>query len=161
MQDLLVRSEIFLEAPTVAIYAARHWEVDLRPLWQKRPEACVFPRCLPLTTELEFYRIGDWNDLKPGHIGLLEPQVSEGFKVTQWKEGSLILVPAMAFDKDGGRVGGGKGYYDRFLAKLSPKVFRWGVGFGEQLRQEKFHLEPTDVRMQAIVTDLGFHAVEP
>jgi 5-formyltetrahydrofolate cyclo-ligase len=156
--ELLLKSEVFQEAPSVGVYAALPWEIDLKPLWHNRPEACIFPRALPLTKELEFYRIGAWDDLKAGYGKILEPHVSPGFQVKMWAPGSLILVPGMAFNVFGERIGTGKGYYDRFLASLPESVSRWGICYHQQLKQERFATEPTDVKMHAVITEEGFTA---
>lgn len=160
VQELLLQSEIFQQAPTVGIYAALPWEIDLTPLWKRRPQACVFPRTLPITRDLEFYRIAELSDLKPGHGTILEPNSPIGFKVTTWERGSLIIIPGAAFNKEGGRIGTGKGYYDRFLAQIPTHVQRWGVCYSEQLKEEAFPLEPTDVRMHAVITDEGFFSID-
>ena len=160
VQELILQSELFLEAPTVAIYSALPWEVDLKPLWQKRPDACVLPKVLPESNGLEFYRIADWNDLKPGFFGILEPEVAPGFQVSHWEIGSLILVPGVAFDEKGARIGSGKGCYDRFLPLLPKGVHVWGVCLSEQYRDQSLQQESTDVRMGAVVTDIGFQRSE-
>ncbi len=77
-----------------------------------------------------------------------------------WPE--IILVPGVAFDKSGGRLGRGKGYYDRYLEKiestLKRRVIKIGICFSQQLI-ELVKLEDHDQVMDFIVTDEGMTKV--
>lgn len=66
----------------------------------------------------------------------------------------VVLLPLVAFDAQGYRIGYGGGYFDRTLAALSPQPFSVGVGF-ELARVESVRPEPHDVRLDAIVTEDG------
>jgi 5-formyltetrahydrofolate cyclo-ligase len=66
----------------------------------------------------------------------------------------FILVPLLAFDTAGNRLGYGGGYYDRTLAAL-PNAFRLGCAFAVQ-KFEKLPVEPTDLPLHAVVTELGY-----
>lgn len=67
-------------------------------------------------------------------------------------EVEVTIVPGLAFDRSGGRIGYGGGHYDRFLAGLAPGSVGIGVGFAFQL-VDPLPLEPHDVRLDLIVTD--------
>ena len=69
----------------------------------------------------------------------------------------LILVPGLAFTKDGARLGRGGGYYDRLLASLPPRTRRIGVCFAAQL-VAVLPTEPHDQRVERVVTESGFAA---
>ncbi|MBI5783850.1 MAG: 5-formyltetrahydrofolate cyclo-ligase [Rhodocyclales bacterium] len=64
----------------------------------------------------------------------------------------VVLLPLVAFDASGYRIGYGGGYFDRTLATLSPRPFAVGVGF-ELARVESVRPEPHDIRLDAIVTE--------
>jgi 5,10-methenyltetrahydrofolate synthetase len=66
----------------------------------------------------------------------------------------VVLLPLVAFDARGYRIGYGGGYFDRTLAALSPRPFAVGVGF-ELARVESVRPEPHDIRLDAIVTEAG------
>lgn len=68
--------------------------------------------------------------LKKGPYGIWEPAVK---KTVPIKNLDLVVVPGVAFDKRGNRLGRGKGYYDRFLKKLSGSIPRIGLGFDFQI----------------------------
>ncbi len=65
----------------------------------------------------------------------------------------LIVVPGLAFDRRGYRVGRGKGFYDRFLAQQDFQGLRCALCFHEQLLAEEIPAEPHDVPMNLIITD--------
>lgn len=66
----------------------------------------------------------------------------------------VVVVPAVAFSRDGHRLGQGGGWYDRFLARVRPDCRTVGVAFREQLVDE-LPLEPHDVALDRVVTDAG------
>lgn len=70
----------------------------------------------------------------------------------------LILLPLVAFDAAGYRLGYGGGYFDRTLAALSPRPATCGVGF-ELARTENLHPLPHDIPLDAIVTETGLFAM--
>ena len=72
------------------------------------------PRCLPGKERImEAVEIHAWDDLEKGTMGILEPK--KEIKGTDRKDFSLMLIPGLATDRRGGRLGHGAGYYDRFL----------------------------------------------
>lgn len=64
----------------------------------------------------------------------------------------LVLVPGLAFTRDGGRLGYGGGFFDRFLFQRARAAIKIGVGFAVQI-VDSLPLEAHDVRMDAVVTD--------
>ncbi len=66
----------------------------------------------------------------------------------------LAVVPGVAFDRRGGRLGHGRGYYDRLLAQMSPHCCFVGVAFSCQVLEQVVTL-PHDMRMHKIVTQQG------
>ena len=65
---------------------------------------------------MQFYRIKDPADLIEGYKGIYEPKASEESKLVLTNCNAFLLLPGVAFDEDGARIGYGKGFYDRFLA---------------------------------------------
>lgn len=93
------------------------------------------------------------SDLQVGPFGVLEPVNKED--CTHPKQIDLILVPGLAFDKRGHRLGYGKGYYDRFLKQT--EAFKIGLAFTEHVLDE-LPIEPHDVPLDLIITDsIFFH----
>ena len=115
VSDHLLRSEIFRRAESVALYAAQGGEPDLRELYESARRAgktLLLPRCGP-GRRLGFFNVEQWSDLEPGRFGLLEPQGAS--REIPVETIDLILVPALAVDDQGRRLGRGGGWYDRSL----------------------------------------------
>jgi 5-formyltetrahydrofolate cyclo-ligase len=97
---------------------------------------------------MKMVTIKGMNALKPGPLGILEPE-EEGQSL-QTQEVDLILVPGMAFDKDGYRLGRGGGYYDRLLCRTC--AFTVGL-CREAAFVEKVPREAHDIPVHKIVTE--------
>ncbi|QSQ08691.1 putative protein YqgN [Koleobacter methoxysyntrophicus] len=93
--------------------------------------------------------IKDISELKPGTFGLLEPEGDEGLEPEII---DLVVVPGVAFDRQGHRLGYGAGYYDGFLPQLRPGVKKIALAFEVQVA-ESIPVEEHDVRMDAVITE--------
>ncbi len=97
---------------------------------------------------MNFYKVNSLRkDLAKGHFGIMEPR--EGLEKFEG-EIPIFLVPGTKFNWDGCRVGHGKGYYDRFLAKY-PKAYKAGIATPAQISQEPLPQKETDIRMDVII----------
>jgi 5-formyltetrahydrofolate cyclo-ligase len=83
-----------------------------------------------------------------GAFQIEEPQGDDTVDIAKIE---MIVVPAIAYDRRGNRVGRGKGYYDRLLA--STKATKVGVGYDFQLLDEEIPAEPHDVAVDMVITD--------
>lgn len=99
-----------------------------------------------------FYRVNSLSELSKGYKGILEPKGNtEKFDYFIYKECRLlILMPGVAFDIYGNRMGYGKGFYDRFLAdKELLRTYSIGIGYKcqqvEQLPVDEFDIKPYQV----------------
>ncbi|MBN2454085.1 5-formyltetrahydrofolate cyclo-ligase [Candidatus Woesearchaeota archaeon] len=102
---------------------------------------------LPVTDENEILacEYKEDEELVAGRYGVLEPKEKRAAE-----EFDLAVVPGIAFDKEGGRIGYGKGYYDRFLKEVRAKKI--GLAFDSQLVQ-KIPMSDKDVPMDIIITE--------
>ena len=145
----------FREAKTVALFCATFEEIDTENIIRHVLAEGKEVR-LPYITagnRMEFAVIRDYDrDLTEGAFGILEPR--EEIRVAApgpLPEPDLILIPGVAFDERGGRVGRGKGYYDRFLeGKNTVKV---GLAFEAQIVRKKLPLEAHDQLLDGLVTE--------
>lgn len=103
----------------------------------------VFPRMAG--ESLVFHRGERFTE---GRFGIMEPHASSEIMTPSMMTG--VLVPGLAFDKNGGRLGRGKGYYDRALSSFGGLTV--GLGFSAQLI-ERVPAEKWDVPLDAIVTE--------
>ena len=104
-------------------------------------------------TTLILSYIESMDDLEKGTFGILEPTV---IKTANESDIDAVLVPGLAFDKSGGRMGFGKGYYDRLLEKTSATKIALCYEF--QL-SDKIPTEPHDVPMDIIITEDRIYAI--
>lgn len=107
----------YRRAKTVLVYVSTPIEVDTREIISKAlsdGKRVAVPRCVPGTREMEFYLIDSLDELSPGTFGVLEPAANPGRLLPNFSH-SICVVPALACDRNGYRLGYGGGYYDRFL----------------------------------------------
>lgn len=102
---------------------------------------------------MHFYRVSPGEPLQEGYKGILEPAArkTERFDDTAYRpEEVLMLMPGCAFDREGNRIGYGKGFYDRYLEdkKELPTI---AVGFLCQITEERIPAEKNDIRPMEIL----------
>lgn len=145
----------FEAADIVALYAATEGEVGTRGVFDSAralEKCCVFPRCLE-GNQLEFATVENWHELEPGRFGILEPPA--GARRVSLAEIDLILVPGLAFDRIGGRLGRGAGYYDRALTEVgAASPILMGVAHSVQLF-ESVPMDEHDRPMHAVALETG------
>ena len=97
---------------------------------------------------------GRAGELRRGAYGILEPDPDRCSPISP--DGlDLVVVPGVAFDEFGGRLGYGGGYYDRFLRREASMATRVALGFDIQISPEPLPLDAHDVRMHRVVTASG------
>ena len=159
----IMKHPIFVNAIKIGFYLAHGKEVDIDFLINKAlsmNKECYAPVINPpgsLTKDknMSFNRITGYDDLSHNLYGIREPIHSP--KIFSWTL-SCILLPLVAFDKQGNRLGMGGGFYDRTGDKLKtkprlPKLI--GVGYDFQL-VNTVPSEKTDIKMDYVVTNDGW-----
>lgn len=141
-------------------------ELDTRPLitraWEEQCEV-LLPRVLPGSGAMTLHKVHSWNELAPGAYGILEPTLLTGAQ--QEPEvlplPTAIFVPGLAFDLRGGRLGYGRGYYDRLRAAwdtnpiVNAKPPIWiGLAYGMQIVPE-VPMADHDAFMDLLITENG------
>ena len=110
------------------------------------------PKCNPKDSTMEFYQVVSIRQLMDGYKGIKEPIANVEHQYFHHKEeNSLIIIPGVAFDMNGHRIGYGKGYYDRYLQDKR-QMTAVALAFAQQLVDEIPH-EIYDIRMDKIVTE--------
>ncbi len=84
------------------------------------------------------------------HSGAYHIQEPDGNDTTDIGQMEMIVVPAVAYDRHGNRIGRGKGYYDRLLSRT--KAIKVGVAYDCQIVDE-ITAEPTDIPVDIVITD--------
>ncbi len=145
-------------AKTVMWYVDAGSEVRTRhtlPAALAHGKRVVVPWCVIETNELELFLLEDMTELVEGAYKILEPKPELRAlpgKVVQPEELDLVMVPGTAFDPRGGRMGQGKGYYDRLLANTRPDAPLIGMAFDCQIFDE-IPVAAHDVFMDLVLTE--------
>ena len=128
----------------IAVYLASKEEIDLTDFIAAALSfGCAVAAPRWNGTEYELVRIENLETLVKGPHGILEPPAGP---VVQPNDVRAWLVPGLAFTKEGGRLGYGGGWYDRFLCKVPKRVPKIGVAYAFQLVDE-LPTEPHDIRL--------------
>ncbi len=148
----LANWQIFQTAKVILTFISFRQEPDLSYLWLQFPhKKWGFPRCVEhqlIWHHLNPLRLSEFTTV--GKFGILEPLPS--LPPIDLSQVDLILIPAIACNHTGYRLGYGGGFYDRFLANQSG--FKLGIIFADYL-VEKLPLEAWDLPLQAICTEKG------
>lgn len=105
---------------TLLCFVSIPGEVDTHKLIRRAiadGKIVAVPYCIDGTRKMNFYRIRSLEELTPRTFGVLEPDPEIAERVTDFSH-SLCILPGLAFDNTGYRLGYGGGYYDRFLSKI-------------------------------------------
>ena len=115
----------------------------------------VVPYCIVETNKLELFRLEAVSELVEGAYKILEPRAelrNASHKRVTADALDLVLVPGLAFDRDGGRMGQGKGYYDRLLSGVRPDAKLVALAYACQV-VERVPVDAHDVYMDLVVTE--------
>ena len=147
--------EEFCRSGLILMYAPVGSEPDIRPIaraaWASG-KAVAFPLCDPKNKTMTFHVVSSLDDLTPGYAGIPEPPADAPTPAPETAAASICVVPALAFDLEGYRLGYGGGYYDRFL-----RDYR-GTKAGlcrRDLVVRSLPREDFDVRVDILVTEKG------
>ncbi len=169
-----IKSEIFTGADVVMSYMALKNEIDpfrILVASLNSYKKIAFPRCSKEGSSMEFYMIHGadthvqlMEQFDRGAFGVCEPKPLRSMlldSITLRKKSICVIVPGVAFTYRGGRLGHGKGYYDRYLTDLCDKaashdckLYLVGMCFDEQLKT-RLPLEEHDIHMDYILTPSG------
>lgn len=155
--EVLLSSPAWAVADTVFCYAGTLHELDTSMILKAaldQGKKLVLPR-VEGKTSMTARCIRDLSELVPGPMGLSEPP--ESAPIVPADAISLILVPGLAFDRLGYRLGHGGGYYDRYLTEVSCPCI--GLCPEENLADALPH-EPHDVRVSQILTEKALYSVD-
>jgi len=154
----LFRLEQVHNARTVFVYMHFRSEVqtlEFINLCLLTGKTVTIPYTEPAGRQLRAVRITDpERDVEPGYQGIPEPskrlRSDTGYFDPQGID--VAVIPGSVFDRSGGRLGYGGGYYDRFLDREATRAFRIGVAYALQL-VEKVPVEPHDQLLDMVVTE--------
>ncbi len=150
----LEMSDRFQKAHTVLCYYSLPDEVFTHEFVERWKDKKTLLLPVVKRDDLELHRYTGKQDLIVGAYQIEEPA---GELFTKYEQVDLALIPGVSFDKQGNRLGRGKGYYDRLLPKLSS--YNIGICFGFQIC-EKIPCESFDWKMDAVLSEKGWILIE-
>jgi len=151
----VIKTPEYKEADNILLYADYCREVMTRGIFEDallHRKRIYFPRVDKLTNTMEFYQVISVRQLERGYMDILEPreEVRSRYRF-QSKEDTLVILPGVAFDIAGYRIGYGKGFYDRFLAdkrQLSTMALAYACQIVDEIPRDAH-----DIKMDKIVTE--------
>lgn len=147
----IIQEPVVAQAQRIMAYLAMPKEANLDAVIQwaldQKKEVYV-PYCVN-DTDMVAVRLQSLADVETGLLHIRVPRDTKA--VIDPRELDVVLVPGVAFDRQGGRMGMGRGYYDRFLASVTGAVL--GICWNSQLSLGALPMDSWDRYMDAIVTE--------
>lgn len=151
----VLQLEEYQQTELLLCFVSLSEEIDTEPLINralKDGKTVAVPYCVDGTRNLEFYKILSLEDLVPQTFGVREPEPIQENKIVNF-DNSLCILPGLAFDRHGYRLGYGGGYYDRFLSNHYTGTTA-GIAYQATVRDELIHGR-FDVPCDYIITERG------
>lgn len=150
--NLFLQSDIYRNCNTLFLYSAVGSEADIERITATalaEGKKVALPVCLDKDGNMSFYFIRGLCDINKGMYAIREPK-TELCPEADFDSETVCLVPGLCFDKQGGRLGYGKGYYDRFLQKFTGTSV--GICF-ESCLTDSLILDTHDKTVNYLITD--------
>ena len=155
IKNRLFATPEFQRSRTVMFYAAFDGEVETIEMMrqsQKLGKRIVLPTVIKDQKRIVPVKVEQLSELQDGPYGIKEPVGNPDARL-DLKELDLVIVPAVAFDKDNNRLGRGGGYYDRFLSGLPSSVPTFGLAFDFQVLNHLPELSSHDLRVSRVIAN--------
>ena len=155
IEDRLFEFANFLEAKIALLYVSGDNEVQTKNIIKRAysyNKIVVLPAFDPKTFEMELMKVDKFaQELKPGPRGVPEPNAGR-CKIVPIDRIDIAIIPGIAFDEKGGRIGTGRGYYDRLIPKLAITTRKVALTLEEQIIPQ-IPMESHDKHVDIIITD--------
>ncbi len=146
---------VYKNAVTIMSYLTHGSEVRTEQIIEEsliNDKKIILPKTNQKKNELDLYQINNLDkDVEPGIFGIREPVPERTISINP-SQLDLIIVPGVAFDLKGFRIGYGGGYYDRFLALFPKEIDTIGLAFEVQILKEA-PINSTDQAVDLILTE--------
>ncbi len=155
IEDRLFEFANFLEAKIVLLYVSGDNEVQTKNIIKRAHsynKIVVLPAFDPKTFEMELMKVDKFaQELKPGPRGVPEPDAARS-KIVPIDRIDITIIPGIAFDEKGGRIGTGRGYYDRLIPKLAITTRKVALTLEDQIIPQ-IPMESHDKHVDIIITE--------
>lgn len=151
ISKLIINSDYFKNAEQVLVFASADYEFDTRYIIERCRllyKRVFYPVCIDSDGNMEFLKTESVGDLQYGMYNILEPKPT--CKKYIPSENDVVIVPALSVDKNGNRIGYGKGYYDRFLKNFN------GISICpcyEEMVTDTLPTDENDIKINILVTE--------
>ena len=152
----LIRLKSFQHAKKIGIYLHAFGEIQTRQIIEycfKQHKDVYLPMICTMNQQLHWVKITQQqyrnNRFSYHPLGMKEPAAGRGFHVSKL---DLLIIPLLACDIYGTRIGMGGGFYDKTLASAEKIPFRLGIAHDFQLIQQRLHREIWDQPLDALIT---------
>lgn len=156
--ELFCQTEEFHKAHVILVYASTKSEVQTDALIQKlfdMDKRVILPYCESGNTDMGIAEIIDISDdLVDGQYNIMEPR-KELWDNFLKSDIQLAICPGVGFDKNGARLGRGKGCYDYFLKELKDKISLIGFAYSCQIHDDLIPFDYHDISMDMVITEDG------
>lgn len=135
-------------------------EVNILPLIEEAltlGKKVALPRCRE-NSQMDFYLISSLDDVESGAFGIFEPKTSCPIYEPTENRPAIMLIPALAYDQFGFRLGYGRGFYDRYVNRFSG--VKAGICYRAFLRNTPLPRGRFDMAVDYVVTEKGVKLVE-
>ncbi len=149
----LINSTYYDNAKVIFVYVSFGYEVDTHRIINhalKDNKIVCVPKVLNRTEGMKAVKINSLEELKVSNFGVLEPEST--INEVEPLDIDLLLIPGLAFDENGGRLGYGAGYYDKFLGEIRTNANKIGLSYSFQL-MEAVPIEEHDMPIEHIITN--------
>lgn len=151
--ETLINSRFYKKAAVIFTFVSFRSEADtyrfINHAILDKKVVCV-PKIKSKQEGMEAFKISDLSDLKEGYFGVQEP--SDKCPRVDIGDIDLIVMPGLAFDREGGRIGYGGGFYDAFISKLDRRVYKIAIAYNFQVL-DKVPVDDWDIRVDGVITD--------
>lgn len=154
IQNNVLHWEKFINASTVMLYSNIRNEVITKEIIEgcfAMNKRVVLPKTIKENRDILPCLVKESDKLNQGAYGIFEP---DGSNVIDKNEIDLVIVPGVAFDMNGDRIGHGAGYYDRFLNGYNG--IKAGICYGFQIVENAFP-DKFDIKMDYLITEMGIN----
>lgn len=158
----LFATDLWQQSSTVMLYLSFQNEVATGAIYQRgwqEGKTMLLPICAPSGGLMEMSVITSFEQLEPNRYGIGElPATLQ--RIISPSEIDLCIIPGIAFDHAGTRLGFGAGYYDRYLPRVNPSAKRIALAYECQLHSETLPRDAYDLPMQYILTERKLYQID-
>lgn len=134
--EKIVSLDEYKRCELLLTYVSTETEVDTFRLLEhtfRCGKTAAVPKSLDKNGNMAFFEIRSFDELEKGYFGIYEPITEKCREISRF-DGGICIVPALSYDKDGHRLGYGKGFYDRFLSAHN-ELLKIGICYSEYMEK--------------------------